>query len=1047
MYDFTKLNKEQESKYLTFKQKFCRNDSPLNNEECKSREDNLRNQFENHINALLRELDFVPKSGFEVFKHEVAHKKGRMDCQYGNTIIEYKKYGLLSKPTELKKAQEQIKGYLEGGDFRGFVVYGFLFDGCTIYAYKRGEDGRIFEDKEHSGELTALNFDNLIKTIFMDGVCAISPQNLKKDFGILDKDDHPTNNQEVLALAKHLFNTLQKGVTERTKLILTEWEKLFRLAEGGDHGKHQDIDNRRMAFSRIFGVEIHANNEYKALFALHTTLSIIIKLLLIRIINDKPEVTAKTDLHKLYKTSHLSKLRSFFGEIERGVFFRQIGVANMIDNDFFSWYTQEDFNDEIRTALQTIIFKMCGYASIGIATTSAMLDLFKELYLSFIPKCVRHSFGEYYTPYWLAERTFLLATSNETGSLENRTFIDPNCGSGTFLSVFYNHKRKDSKNIDFKDFVKGVVGVDINPLATLMAKANLLIQGLKTCNFDSAKRYELPIYLADSLYIPQTITIGNTECFDYELYTTGLQEAFNTDKIRICLPKSLVNREGFLEILDEIEACIVKKDRKRALKIFETYLDLNQEKDLKREISKNIDELIRLEEKNLNSIWLRIFANYFRMASYDKFDYIIGNPAWVQWSVLPEAYRNNIKQNMRMDGLFSEDKNVGGNNLNICALIANKCCERWLAPSGNFCFLMPKSILFNKSFQGFRNLIINTNEKLYFNEILDFSRGGEIFEGVGLDFCAFKINRVKNNGVIPFVDFSKNKDLKSKATHNDTWEMAKKYFEETTKVALQLHTSTNNNFLITNSLKKARELKSYLGKCAYKFRKGVSIECLMRLKFIRLDGEDHSLGVFHPYHKVGNRLHPNQDKTIKLELQYIKPFITAPMLIDGGVMFANSYAICPYEPHTKKPMPKEVLQTKAPHIYKYLLSVEHELGKGSNYNKRVQSFDESYGILRMGVYVWGKNFVCIRDNTKLAPNLIQKIKTDWGDEVTPLFDNHISYISQSTDGTEFIHKVEADRILSILKKPEIQEIIMQSQDCRSISSRLPIKLTKKGKLL
>lgn len=171
------------------------------------------------------------------------------------------------------------------------------------------------------------------------------------------------------------------------------------------------------------------------------------------------------------------------------------------------------------------------------------------------------------------------------------------------------------------------------------------------------------------------------------------------------------------------------------------------------------------------------------------------------------------------------------------------------------------------------------------------------------------------------------------------------------------------------------------------------------------------------------------------------------MLIDGGVMFANSYAICPYEPHTKKPMPKEVLQTKAPHIYKYLLSVEHELGKGSNYNKRVQSFDESYGILRMGVYVWGKNFVCIRDNTKLAPNLIQKIKTDWGDEVTPLFDNHISYISQSTDGTEFIHKVEADRILSILKKPEIQEIIMQSQDCRSISSRLPIKLTKKGKLL
>ncbi|BCZ18106.1 hypothetical protein NHP190003_13880 [Helicobacter sp. NHP19-003] len=1044
MHDFNDLNEEQESKYLAFKQKFCSDDSPLNNEDCKRKEDNLRNVFENHINSLLRKLDFIPKDGFEVFKHEMANESGRTDCQYGNTIIEYKKYGLLGKPIELKKSQEQIKNYLKDSRFSGFAMHGFLFDGCTIHAYTKDVQDVITHDEKNSGRLTAINFDNLIKTIFMGGVCAISPQNLKKDFGLIDKDDNLMDNPEVLALAKHLFNTLQKGMQGRTKLIFTEWEKLFRLAEGGDCGKHQDIDNRRMAFSKIFGVEIHAKTEYKALFALHTTLSILIKLLLMRIINDRPEVTLKRNLDNLYKTGDLSELRSFFRDIEKGVFFRQIGVMNVIDNDFFSWYAKEDFNDGIKTALQAIIFKMCGYANICIAKTSAMMDLFKELYLSFIPKSVRHSFGEYYTPCWLAERTFLLATSQETDALKDRTFIDPNCGSGAFLSVFYNYKNKDGKKLDFKEFAKGVVGVDINPIAVLMAKANLLIQGLKTCSFDTTTQYELPIYLADSLYTPKIITIDSTECFDYALYTTGLQEAFNTDKIRIMMPKNLVNRDDFLEILAEIERYIVQKDKKKALKIFAKYLDFSQEKNLEREMASNMDTLIKFEEKGLNSIWLRIFANYFKVASYDKFDYIIGNPPWVQWSVLPEAYRKNIKQNMRMEGLFSSDRNVGGNNLNICALIAHKCCERWLARGGNFCFLMPKSILFNKSYQGFRNLVINTDERLYFNEILDFSNGGEIFEGVGLDFCAFKINRVENSQAIPFIDFAKNKDLKTKASHNDTWEMVKKHFKETTKAALQLNTDTNNNFLIAESLEKAQELQSHFGKCEYKFRKGVSVECPMRLEFVAIDNQNTSLGIFHPYQKEGNRLRPDQSLEIHLELKYIKPFITAPMLTDSGVVFNNSYAICPYEPHTKKPMPKEVLKEKAPHIYKYLFSIEHVLGKGSRYNQRIQSFDEPYGILRMGVYVWAKNFVCIRDNTKLAPNLIQKIKTDWGDEVTPLFDNHISYISQSTDSVSFLQTTEADHILSVLKKKEIQEIVMQSQDCRSISSRLPIKLAKKG---
>lgn len=96
----------------------------------------------------------------------------------------------------------------------------------------------------------------------------------------------------------------------------------------------------------------------------------------------------------------------------------------------------------------------------------------------------------------------------------------------------------------------------------------------------------------------------------------------------------------------------------------------------------------------------------------------------------------------------------------------------------------------------------------------------------------------------------------------------------------------------------------------------------------------------------------------------------------------------------------------------------------------------------MGFYVWGDHFVCIRDNTKLAPNHIFQIKTHWNNAINPIFDNHISYISERKEDKKvsFITKQEAEYILEKLENKDTQDIIMNSQDSRSISSRLPINI-------
>ncbi|WP_208364224.1 N-6 DNA methylase [Helicobacter pylori] len=1043
LYNFSQLDKKQTKIYNDFLFKLSSANSPLNQQ---GSENDLAHIFENELNALLRGLSFT-SSNYENFRHENNNAYGRTDFQYGNTIIEYKKYNRLKNEKETHKASEQIKNYLKDERFNGFKMFGFLFDGASVHAYIKETNNEITYKEEYSGSLNARSLDFFIKSLFNSGLVNISPTNFKKDFGIIDTDNKLLDNHEIRNLAKFFFNTLkdEKKLNARSLLLFKEWEKLFRLAEN-DNGKHQDIKDRREVFSLIFDTLITKDNEYKAFFALHSTLSVIIKLLLARFINDKSHFIV---LANLYKTDKLLEVKNFFESIEQGKFFKKMGIINLTDNDFFAWYIKEEFTTPLKNALQKLLFKVCAYEDIEFLNHQSMLDLFKELYLNFIPKVVRHSFGEYYTPYYLAERTLLCAIKGKEHDLKSKSFIDPNCGSGTFLCVFINYKHRNlEKKIDFKTMTQGIVGIDINPIAVLMARANMLIFGLKHCHFDLNATYEIPIYLADSLYVPQTVMIDHAECLYYKLYTAGLQQVFDTSFIEITLPKKLVLKPDFLEIIHHVEKALINLDKQRALEILEEEsADIQKSKALNEKISQSLDNLIAFEKKGLNSIWLKIFSNYFKVAIYDKFDFIVGNPAWVQWSVLPETYRKNVKENIRLNGLFSRDKNVGGNNLNICALIANKSIERWLKDDGVFCFLMPKSILFNKSFEGFRDLRINSLEQVYFNEILDFSKAGEIFEGVGLDFCAFKITKqpLKNKDIVPLLEYERLPNQYN-LNANLEWDKVKESFRCNKNYALALNTEVNNNFLITDNLQRAEFLKTKLGMCEYTFRKGVSVHCLMRLEFVDFFKDDFSRGVFHPYIKVNNRLRVDTSKKIILELDFIKPFISAPMLEEQAVKWTNSYVIFPYLNNQKQPLKPSDLKKLAPFTYKYLCDIDEHLNKGSDFNSRVQNLKENYGILRIGSYVYANHFVCIRDNTKLAPCYISLINTHWGKAMTPLFDNHISYISERPvklmpqEKYEPITQDEALYILEKLLDKDNQEIILKSQDSRSISSRLPIEL-------
>lgn len=84
------------------------------------------------------------------------------------------------------------------------------------------------------------------------------------------------------------------------------------------------------------------------------------------------------------------------------------------------------------------------------------------------------------------------------------------------------------------------------------------------------------------------------------------------------------------------------------------------------------------------------------------FDLVVGNPPWIRWSELRKDVRGKLKSVLREKGLFSGDRNVGGVDLNVCAIVVVEAVESFAKSGSLVVFVLPRGTLTNKSFEGFR---------------------------------------------------------------------------------------------------------------------------------------------------------------------------------------------------------------------------------------------------------------------------------------------------------------------------------------------------------
>ncbi|MHB8232465.1 MAG: hypothetical protein ACYDDB_06155 [bacterium] len=325
----------------------------IGSKQLKSEED-LRQFFAIWLNDFLKEVEYIDKEAYFLLDNEVRVRKGRIDSKFRNIIIEFKIYGLLDNPKELQNAKDQLKEkYLLDDKYKNQTMYGFLFDGKSIFTLYKNYDNKIEELNSKSGKLDLEKFNFFIITLTSKEISAFI---FKEDFSILDINIEKPS----LKLLRILFVFIKKSQNQRTLLLYKEWEKLFKLSES-DKGKHEDIVLRRETITNLIGDEINnSDSEYKALYSLHTALSIILKLIAIKIIDNfvlnKKSITF-TEIFNL----ELKDSKVFFGELENGNLFKNSGILNLIEGDFFSWYIKENWNEKIYNILKELIIELSLY--------------------------------------------------------------------------------------------------------------------------------------------------------------------------------------------------------------------------------------------------------------------------------------------------------------------------------------------------------------------------------------------------------------------------------------------------------------------------------------------------------------------------------------------------------------------------------------------------------------------------------------------------------------------------------------------------------------
>ena len=237
----------------------------------------------------------------------------------------------------------------------------------------------------------------------------------------------------------------------------TQLLELFRQAQGTP-----GVDLRYREWAVYLSAAVPSVECSEELFVNHTYLALVARLVARYFLSPGAPVSGAEEL----------------AHIIDGDYFREQGIDNYIEDDFFTWLLIPDIVASGESGLKTMGWLANALASYDFSRTppGLLTGLYHQL-TGGPPN--GPSPGDIHTPYWLAE--YVLQEELGLGTDGEQSVLDPCCGPGTFLAaaVRLHAERLAGEGQDDFDsllhILDRVMGMDIHPLAVTVARTNYLL--------------------------------------------------------------------------------------------------------------------------------------------------------------------------------------------------------------------------------------------------------------------------------------------------------------------------------------------------------------------------------------------------------------------------------------------------------------------------------------------------------------------------------------------------------------------------------------------
>jgi type I restriction-modification system DNA methylase subunit len=706
------------------------------------------------------------------------------------------------------------------------------------------------------------------------------------------------------------------------------------------------------------------------------------------------------------------KLFDELSHLESGLDFVNQGIENFLEADFFSWYL-DAWTSQLANVFRSIVRAFSDFEpATPILEPEWTRDLLQKLYEVIVPQKLRHDLGEYYTPDWLAG--YVTDKSGYDGRIGIR-FLDPACGSGTFLVQAINkvigyakgHKKIQTKEVA-QHILKNIVGFDLNPLAVLAARTNYLIAFSRFIPY--VRPITIPVYLCDSILAPSRYEEEG------ELPFNSNTLIFTTTKGNYIFPICMQDKTQIDKFTSEVDIALRSKllpeQFKSKLKIAFNFSE--KENELLLNIYGQIKEL---DDAGENGIWARYIKNAFAPVYLGRFDYVIGNPPWIRWGYLSDDYRTRTLKLWHNYGLFSlkgYESRLGAGEKDFSMLFTYACTDNYLKDKGILGFIITMEVFKSKGAgEGFRKFVLK-NKKVPLKILrMEDMVNLKPFQAANKTSIFFLRKGKKITYPLPVTEWKRKKGVGrikpewslDEVLANSTRKNLKAIPVNPEKFSSSWQTASSTDLQMYTQIKGSNPYRAYRGASTEPY--GVF---WLKIKESRPDG----LLVIENMPEKGKREIKSTQAAIEPDLVF--PAVSGGCIVKFGVK-SNFHVLISQNPSERKPYTENWMLENTPLTYAYLKQFKKILlSRGSRIVKELAQKTEFYAMYGIGEYTFAKyRVVWKRMASKIVAVVLSSTKTEFGTKMIV-----------STDTTSFIpmeNKQEAHYLCAVLNSEIVNGFI------------------------